>query len=77
MHHVLDILVKEFTSYLAWRQLHLMEISVDEFMQKAASLKGNVDALIERSNSRGGHEHELQDPPVVIPLGNIFIFAFS
>ena len=53
----------------------MMEISVDEFMEKAAALKGYVD--VQHTQNRGGAEYELQVPPVVIPLGKIFISTFA
>ena len=53
----------------------MMEISIDEFMEKAAALKWNVD--IQHTHNWVGTEYELQVPPVVIPLGKILISAFA
>ena len=34
--------------YTAWRELHMLEITAEEFMEKAAALKGDVDHLIQQ-----------------------------
>lgn len=68
--------VNLFVFHLAWRELHLLEISVHEFLDKAAALKGNIDVIIahqrdEQENDED-HEYELQEPPLVRPSGKIF-----
>lgn len=51
----------------------MRDITVDEFMDRAASLKGNVGELIaQENNQRQGIDYDLQERPVVVPLGNIF-----
>lgn len=71
-----NILVDLLQFHLAWRELHMLEISVDEFLDKASALKGNIDLIIARQRDAGGNdeadEDELQETPVVRPLGNFF-----
>lgn len=54
----------------------MMEITPDEFLDKAASLKGNVDLIIARlrdeQNDDDAHQHELQERPAVGQFGNFF-----
>ena len=48
----------------------MREITVDEFMEKAASLKGNVeDAIAREVNEQNANQDNLREPPVVVALG--------
>ncbi|XP_043286702.1 uncharacterized protein [Venturia canescens] len=64
----------------AWRQLHMLEITVEEFMDKAASLKGNIDFRMAQQLTEQENDEiqELQEPPAIRPLDPDFeqeIFA--
>ncbi|XP_043276879.1 uncharacterized protein [Venturia canescens] len=58
----------------AWHELRMQQITDDEFLKKAAALKGNVDALIAHHRDDQVHdealdEHELQEASQARPLG--------
>ncbi|XP_043273533.1 uncharacterized protein [Venturia canescens] len=56
----------------AWRELHMLEITVNEFIEKAAALKGNIEIIManheDMQENDEAHEHELQETPSVNPL---------
>ncbi|XP_043282398.1 uncharacterized protein [Venturia canescens] len=56
----------------AWRELHMLEITVNEFIEKAVALKGNIEIIManheDMQENDEAHEHELQETPSVNPL---------
>lgn len=75
-----NILITLFTLFAAWRELHRLEITVDEFLDKAAALKGNIDVTMAQQrdddenneNNENDEEDELQELPPIRLAGDIW-----
>lgn len=61
--------------YSAWRKLHMLEITVDEFLDKAAALKGNVEVLMAQQQDEhenvDDNDQELEERPPIQAAGRI------
>lgn len=54
--------------------IHMLEITPEEFLEKAAALKGNADCTIgqQEQEEQEDRADTLEEPAVVIPIGTIF-----
>lgn len=73
------ILAYSFVYFLAWRELHFREITASEFIEKIASLKGDIAHFMaqEGDDARVGEDFELQEPPMAVPLGITFNLEYE
>ena len=50
----------------------MLQITADEFLEKAAALKGNVEYLIARETiDQRDAQDDFEEPPTIVSLGNI------